>query len=338
MCVCEGGGGSTVYVCSRIRSHFVLGFWWENLSTHILYSLMCLCMCVFVIEEQFNNPPQLVIHSFPVPLPTHWWRVWWENVTVVTWGDCRVCQLSTLNWMSPWQHYLACQCQSSLGVLHTYTCPRVYKPKPAHVHTQASLSTLPSDCLKVCQLLLVQSKLYLEMTDLREISPNWYVCGCVCIWLMWVYLYVEVVHNLSTHFVFLVHVCIILCSWWSRPWISWLVSGFICQTLRYDHLLPPIRNYTSCGPKDRSVAMHGWTMFGPHNCTCCDKIKLCIYTHVQRCCSYVKLAYLHTGTYVHWLTACQTQQCLWLEQRRSVPEIGVALSGPPHCSTYRRSQ
>ena len=112
-------------------------------------------------------------------------------------------------------------------------------------------------------------------------------------------------------------------------WISWLVSGFICKTLRYDHLLPPIRNYTSCGPKDQSVAMHGWTMFGPKNWTCCDKIKPCIYTHVQRCCSYVNLAYLHTGTYVHWLIACQTQQCLWLEQRRSAPEIGVTLSGPP---------
>ena len=46
-----------------------MGFWWENLSTQILYSLMCLCMCVFVIEEQFHNPPLLVIHSFPVPLP-----------------------------------------------------------------------------------------------------------------------------------------------------------------------------------------------------------------------------------------------------------------------------
>ena len=45
-----------------------MGFWWENLSTH-LYSLMYLCVCVFAIEEQPPNPPQLVIRSFPVSSP-----------------------------------------------------------------------------------------------------------------------------------------------------------------------------------------------------------------------------------------------------------------------------
>ena len=136
---------------------------------------MYLCVCVFAIEEQPPNPPQLVICSFPMSSP----HPLVEGVV----GDCHSSNVGTPNSV-PWTgcHHgnttLACQRQSSSEVLHTCTCPRVHTPKPAHVRTQASQSSLPSDCLEVCQLLLVQSKMYMEMTDLTNgrAESHWAIC------------------------------------------------------------------------------------------------------------------------------------------------------------------
>ena len=35
--------------------------------------------------------------------PGEWWRVWWGRVTLLMWGHCKPCWLSTSSWTSPSQ-------------------------------------------------------------------------------------------------------------------------------------------------------------------------------------------------------------------------------------------
>jgi len=79
VCVC-------VCVCVCVESGAIL-LWASGgkIYPHIC-NLWCICACVYL--QLKSNPPILLSWwsaPFQCPLPTHWWRVWWENVTLVTW-------------------------------------------------------------------------------------------------------------------------------------------------------------------------------------------------------------------------------------------------------------